>query len=317
MRRFLVVLPLVWAGCDDEGPAAAASASAASSPAVSSSVAPPAPPPAGSSASPPKNDPATLDVMGERRGIGSALAFTEGGSGIRIVVSTHRRFCDNIRGKNIVGQSGEMFFGVTIVNELEGKTNTRRLRIRENRFGNRIKSFVGAAGGPVEILDGSADEGKPLKVRLRTSAFGATLDGIITATGCGNLLDDIDAVPPPAGVEIAVAGERHVIQSARVMGGRSPALVLSTARLSCRDERVLGDLWVSIKAAADGKGGEIVLGGDAHDKSRADGDNLPKVEIGIEQNQATSDFTFAIEGDLKIGDYDVNLTSKGVATNCP
>ncbi len=252
--------------------------------------------------------------------IGSAWAFTDGGSALNIVVSTHQRFCDNIRARKITSQQDELFLGVTVAYQLDGKSNSWRHVVRDNRLGNRHKSFARAGGGgDVKVLGGTAAKGDSLRVQLRTTASGAMLNGVVTARGCGDLFAATDPVAEPAGVRLTVAGKVHKIRSVRVRHhrGGARALVLSTAPTGCRNRDEQGDAVLTIKHTTGSDPIDVYVAGDMYARSRAAKADLPKVVLELEQDHITSDFRFSVAFELKIGDYQVAVKAKGIAADCP
>jgi hypothetical protein len=313
---------VVLVGCDDAPAPTASSASTAakSAPAPSSRASSPAAPTASQGEKAAADEPATIELAGSKWRIGSAHAFTEGGSKITLLVSTHKRFCDNVRGKTIVAQSGERFFGVTIVNQLDSETKKRQRFISDNRFGNKVHTFdKPGAGGFVKILDGTAKKDDTLRVQLRTSAVGATLDGVVTATGCGDLgTADVPAAKPEEG-KLVIAGETLALVSALVRpSGNKKVLQLSTAPLGCEQHDVTGEAALRITPGEGEHPAQLALRGDGYETSGVEGEaELAKVTLKLEPNAATGGYTFELEGKLAVGGYPVEVSAKGPAAECP
>ena len=260
--------------------------------------------------------PATFVYRDDKRVIGTALAFTNGGSAVHVVVSTHQRFCDNIRGNKIVAQNYEVFLGATVAHQLDGKTGAWNDFIVANRFGNSIHVFnASRPGGEVKILSGTAAKDDTLELAIRTTADGATLDGVLSARGCGDLL--VDRAPAPPGVVLTVAGKAHTIRSARVLGsGATRVLSLSTAPVGCGSEGELGDAVLTVKHGGGDHPRELHMGGDMYAHSRAEPSELANMRVKLVQDANTSDFTFELEGQAKIGDYTVSVNANGAAPEC-
>jgi hypothetical protein len=322
IRHLSAAALLLVIACEKNEAASNGAASASASPSVSA-----APPPSETataaapapSAPPLRDEPAIIAYRDQDRLLGSAWAFTEGGSALRIAVSTHQRFCDNVHAQKIVTQNHELFFGATIVNMLDGKSGEWQRFISDNRFGNRHHTFAKPGdGGELKILGGSAAKGDTLRVQLRTTAGGATLNGVVTARGCGDLFEAHDPVPELSGVTLTVAGKSHPLRSARVQhSGKTNVLVLSSAPAGCRDRGTHGDAQLTVNHVEGPHPVEVYLAGDMYASSRLAPAELSKVKVELEQDPTTFDYRFKLEAELKIGDYETVVKAAGTAADCP
>ena len=205
----------------------------------------------------PKPEPFKSSFNGEEVEYKTMLAYTYGGRGLRIELSTESRTCDDYTSLSRSVAKGERYVSMVVAPLLEND-GTESWRLQSFS----VKSRSARASGKVEAI--STDPKGDVRIKIDVNqafkaddfmgweAMTVAMSGELVAKGCGVFARDKDAVSrPQPDLKVTLAGVEMPLQAATLVRNRGLYLKLSTQPQACITDSIGSDLFLSFKIEMD------------------------------------------------------------------